>query len=738
MSGTPRLRSAYTPTSDPTNLRPRIIQDGLRRSFGSPDTQAFANSQRPSQPVKQPIGQGSTPAVDTPLIPLDVIDAPSQRAYVAGLYLVLLVWKLSNYGQISDELDSTWFFLKWNVIDMLFLFGLPALHVPWLELSFFSTLTIYLVHFVANAFLMFRIPIPIIAWAGSLLKVVYDRELSISDHRVDPTNILRNSSLIMGKQIIQFLPEGSAILNLQRESFCLGPQMGSVDLPIQINQTTPALIELLRYDLDTFEPETIIINPKQVRQLKRLADKLDPNLDNSSPRVLRYTVRKTGLYQLQRVIDESKLEVRKRNYDTLVASCPEALLHTARVNKCKGELSDIVLNVTGIPPFKVTYSKRINREQSTSSVQTVQPSGLDSRLSVAEASGTLVDPQSINLEWAKPLTITVPINESLTVDGLWSYAVEQVEDGSGNVIRYPSESDGEDASLASVWKQRVTVHNRPRVFFDGCSDVRTLLVPREFWEKMPLVMQPSGPLVSDDWPLHLTYIFAPETSDEIDAAIETKTLVLESMVRLPALRKAGKYSLDSIRSQFCAGDISEPSSCIVAHPERPDVTLTKEDMSDSCAGNTVGLRINFDFVGTPPFILTYRVLHQGSPEMKTAEFNGLRGQLEFRPTLAGSYEYQFLSIQDEFYTSISLEHKSLLLKQDIKPPASAKFMTKAKVVEACLDQAVVVDVKLFGAAPWKLEYELVQGGKRKKCRSSPSHQSILLPRPPSQAEVNNR
>lgn len=59
----------------------------------------------------------------------------------------------------SDDLDSTWLFLKWASIDGVFLFGLQALHIPWLEWTFPTTLAAFLVHAVGNVFLMFRIPV---------------------------------------------------------------------------------------------------------------------------------------------------------------------------------------------------------------------------------------------------------------------------------------------------------------------------------------------------------------------------------------------------------------------------------------------------------------------------------------------------------------------------------------------------------------------------------------------------
>ena len=42
----------------------------------------------------------------------------------------------------------------------------------------------------------------------AIAKVMYDRELSVSERRVKPAIIIHNSSLILGKQIIHILPEG--------------------------------------------------------------------------------------------------------------------------------------------------------------------------------------------------------------------------------------------------------------------------------------------------------------------------------------------------------------------------------------------------------------------------------------------------------------------------------------------------------------------------------------------------
>jgi nucleoporin POM152 len=50
--------------------------------------------------------------------------------------------------------------------------------------------------------------LPVGTWIGGLIKIVYDRELSISERKVKPGDIIHNSSLILGKQIVHILPEG--------------------------------------------------------------------------------------------------------------------------------------------------------------------------------------------------------------------------------------------------------------------------------------------------------------------------------------------------------------------------------------------------------------------------------------------------------------------------------------------------------------------------------------------------
>jgi nucleoporin POM152 len=106
--------------------------------------------------VPKPLANANT---NTPLVPTDVIDAPSQRLYVVAFYFALNAYRIYESWNASDELDSTWLFLKWVSLDGIFLFGLQALRIPWLEWAFPTTLAMFLLHVVGNVFLMFRIPV---------------------------------------------------------------------------------------------------------------------------------------------------------------------------------------------------------------------------------------------------------------------------------------------------------------------------------------------------------------------------------------------------------------------------------------------------------------------------------------------------------------------------------------------------------------------------------------------------
>ena len=145
MNGTPRLRSAF-PSTPSSNQK----QDGQSASASGSWT---SSSSLPS------LGN-VVPDDNTPVIPIRVLDAPSQRLYVAFFYLGLTVWRFYDYSRVlSDDADSLWLFMKWVAIDSIVLYGLPGLKIPWLQWSSSTMTLLFVSHAIMSAVMMFRIPV---------------------------------------------------------------------------------------------------------------------------------------------------------------------------------------------------------------------------------------------------------------------------------------------------------------------------------------------------------------------------------------------------------------------------------------------------------------------------------------------------------------------------------------------------------------------------------------------------
>jgi nucleoporin POM152 len=152
MNGTPRLRSAFpsTPGSGGRGGNPRTV--------GSPSGSKNGGIQRTS-PLPNVPSSGPTPT-SAPLIPITLVDAPTQRMYTVAVYCLLIVWRLYDWWTLVEaETTSLPLFGKWFVIDLAFLYGVPMLRIPWLEWSDSTAAVACILHQALNWMLMFRIPV---------------------------------------------------------------------------------------------------------------------------------------------------------------------------------------------------------------------------------------------------------------------------------------------------------------------------------------------------------------------------------------------------------------------------------------------------------------------------------------------------------------------------------------------------------------------------------------------------
>jgi len=152
MDGTPRLRSAFPVTPQAAHIRRRAPVSSLKNSplqNGSGKLPSVSSIQKNS-----PAETGS----DEPVIPSELISHAQQRLGVVLIYIGLLIWRFRDFWVlVQDDTESLWQFLKWVFIDAAFIYGVPALRIPWLEWSSTMTTILFSVHALLNGMLMFKI-----------------------------------------------------------------------------------------------------------------------------------------------------------------------------------------------------------------------------------------------------------------------------------------------------------------------------------------------------------------------------------------------------------------------------------------------------------------------------------------------------------------------------------------------------------------------------------------------------
>jgi nucleoporin POM152 len=509
----------------------------------------------------------------------------------------------------------------------------------------------------------------------------------------------------------------SAVLNPYKEAFCLNSSVTQLEIPLLINQTEPIEIELLRIDIETNQNETILMKRAEVKSLLKKARKGVKHANPEDPLVVRPIVKKPGVYVLKKVLDHSKLEVRPRASNAVVVACPQARVKPTAQNRCRHDLSDITLEVEGVPPLRIKYRTNVGgHPREASELQSLLPDGYSSPLS-RHTSQALIRTAREDVSWAQSQKVSVALNETLTHSGVWSYAVEEVSDGLGNIVNYVSFDDDDRPKPKTTALQTLSVHERPNIKLQGCDTQHPLQTAKGTVVRLPILYGSTG-RSGIDTPHTIEYLFTPEADLSLNGdhspAAELKKQVMKTSREQPLISASGLYTLTSVSTEFCGGEVLEPASCLLQNPLEPELSISSEDIVDKCAGNPIGFRVTLDFVGSPPFHIKYREQKAGrrQDQPKRVKIDSLRSTIELTPKDAGHYTYTFDSISDWIYPERPLHN--MVLVQDVKPSASAHFVEAAGTKQACIDDTVEFDVGLTGEGPFTLDFEIIHNGKRTK------------------------
>lgn len=718
MSATPRRVSGAYPATPGTARRGAPLTPSPTPD-PTPARSSRGSTARSPLPLAPQNATGA-PSGSQPFIPVTILDAPTQRLYACAIYIALVAWRFYDWVQlVEDDTSSLKLFLKWITIDLAFLFGLPELRIPWLELSQPVVIGLFFFHAVVDWMLMFNIPLPWASWLLGFMKVFYDREVSISEQYVKVSNILHNTSLISGRQIINILPEGTAVLNPEGASFCLGGDRNVISIPIHFNATVPIEVELIRIDLNTNDEEVLKLSRSQLREIDRQTKRQTSEADSDVVKY-DYPVKKPGAYRLSKVLDEYKLEVQRPTQNTFVVPCPKArVASTPSSDRCLGDLSDLSLEVEGTPPLKIVYSRTINGKDHSFHFQSLQPEGFSSPLHGSLRTSSLILPEAEDISWARAQKVTVGLNESMHVGGEWQYSVDEVHDAFGNVAKYLSPAD--DPELRPKPKhlaQSFLVKERPRARLRGCDLRNPLKVAKGKGTELPVVFDISGRR-PDNTAHTLSWQFSPidtltKSGDHGDV-VSPGTYEARNAHDKPTISVPGLYTLKSVSSGSCEGEVQEPSSCLLLNALEPELQIRSEVIPDTCGGNSIGLRVDFDLTGTPPFVIRYEAISDGGETRRESfNINGMRHQVELIPRTAGHHKFTFKAIDDSIYRGKQLSGPDMVLETTVKPIASAYINHPSGKMSACLEEEVEVEINMSGEPPFTLEWALVHDGKKKQ------------------------
>jgi nucleoporin POM152 len=500
-------------------------------------------------------------------------------------------------------------------------------------------------------------------------------------------------------------------MNPEGLPFCIDSSHPSVSIPIRYNQTMPSHVELLRFDFDTNTNETIVLSTRERKGA--FEDK------ERTTALAHYTVKKPGVYRLHKVIDESKLEVQRRMSDTLVVRCPKVEVTAPGSDRCLGDLSDLTMEIEGTPPLKIVYTRTTNADQSTHHLQSIQPENFVSPLLGSARTSTLIVAGSQDFSWARSHRMKVPLNESLTPGGKWMYSVDEIHDATGNIANFSARGeDGEHLYPKGRHLERsFKVHERPLATLSGCDSRKPLMVANGKTGQLPVEYVNPG-RASERTSHTLTWKFSPLDTLTASGDHGSEAVIEEYLAKTandkPTIGQAGLYTVTSVKSQFCEGEVKEPASCLLLNPPEPQLAINAENINDKCAGSSIGLLVDLDLIGTPPFVVRYEIITQAGTSSESVRVLGLRHQLELKPKEAGHFKYRFTSVDDAVYKGHQLKSKDLALEQDVKPPAAAWLTGQSGHIDACIEEPVEMNVHMTGETPFALEYELVHDGKRKK------------------------
>lgn len=685
------------------------------RGIGYEEVREFSESSGSRVPA-----QGSKMAEDLPLISTEVLDSASQRALAFAIFVIIQSYKLYDLILLKTGMQLSGIFLtnsrlnfisKYIVIDSLFFYCLPAFKIPKLRFKPFIVFIQIILCALLTIFLSSEQNMSLLTVVLALWKKYHARELSLTGDSISHKRALDSSSHFKGAHTIKILPENTAYFNPHHSSFCLplDGSSGGVFVPVRVNSTsTIDIIQLEHRDIQTNEIELWNLTKNQLYEVKgsSLGDSWEKNIH-----IFSIPLKKTGVYQIKKVIDTKNIALKTYKSQLVLPNCPSASIQgKGPKNRCVSDLDEVSIQVQGVPPLKLSYTKIINGDAYKFEDTSLQPEYFESPL--LSSSKYFSDKDLSELQWARSYPVDIFLETELKQHGNYLYSIERVVDGLGNTVEIPKPKySGIKDSSPNIhhptgWVHQFDVHELPRASLDEKAE------PNSPVRKSLVVKLDVGDFVSDG---PFTALFSFEDSNSHISTFEKQ--FNENIFEVP-ISEPGIYNLLSIRSSFCHGAVVGKSSALVTKPVPPKVSVNSTPILDQCIGQ-VGLNFDLTFTGIPPFYYKAKIfkITDGNKRLydsKKFTSQGTRNQFTYTPKSEGNYEIVFTELSNELFTNpIHLDSEEFTFKTSmrVKPAAS---ISGNYVSNLCLGGSTKVPIKFSGEPPFTLNYDIVETFSNKR------------------------
>lgn len=673
----------------------------------------------------------STASVDPnslPLVSPEVLDISRQRFLALLVFVIIQSYKAYDLFLLKTGLPvvglrskSYWFnfVFKYVVIDAMFLYFLPTFKIPKLTFAPWIVCLQTLFMWGITLFVSTEHDFTVLSGALALLWRFNTKEVSLSGSSVSHRRLMDSSAHFKGAMTIKILPENTAMLNPLHESYCLPVDTnllpeGHLKVPVRINSTAGIQSIQLEYrDLYTNEAELRNLTSKDFKVVSDPTFLLNKDLllargiaESETIRYVELPLSQIGFYQIKRIIDSKNLSLKVYQSHLVVSHCPVASIAGAgSADRCIGDSDKLSIELQGVPPMRLGYSKTVGGQKHTYMDSNLQPEYFESPLQ-STPRRSFVSSDLRDLKWARTYPVTINLDMPVTQEGLYKYKIDSLVDGLGNVMDFTKipESVQDEHGVSYNFK----VHGIPRASleenFDPISSTKKSISVN--FEKI------------QDWQSATPY-WAKVTHVAANGEVQSFNLSTNSLTSKFQVEHPGSYKLDSVQSKFCPGVVIGKSNVLVTKPIPPELEVKSTPILDQCVGQ-VGLNFDLTFTGVPPFhyrALIYRT-ERGKRELydtKRYTSEGTRNQFSYNPTTEGNYEIVFDDLSNRLFTDpIALvPHEKYTFKTSMRVKPSAVFKTTHEK-KLCLGDQTKVSVKFNGELPFTINYDILETSSNKR------------------------